>query len=163
MMEPSLLLRTLDTPLHPRNVDVQRAVDAVFAIRAIKTAVLVDHEGYLHSEYDWWMLDARTSSAKTCELCQVMSGQSFRGDVIPYVFPYHTHQAINVIRAKVHLNCRCRLRWAGRMGKIYNTPLGISNPDEAREIYFPSEKQLQTLSPSQFEQLLGFLQSPWES
>jgi hypothetical protein len=86
----------------------------------------------------------------------------FRGDVVPYVFMYHTHQAVNAIRAVVHPNCRCRLRWTGRTEKAYNTPLGILLPEESREVRFPTEKQLAELSPSLLEELLMILESPWE-
>ena len=146
-MEAELLLRSLK--------DVRSLID-------VDVVILVDHEGYRHTEKHWWIFDARYSSPKTCPLCQSLNTQMFRGDVVPYVFPYHTHQAVNAIRAMVHPHCRCRLRWAGRTEKTYNTPLGILLPEEARNVRFPSNKLLEQLYPSQLQQLIEILRSPWE-
>lgn len=116
-----------------------------------------DHEGYHHSAYDWWIFDARMTSPKTCEVCKALDLTDWRGDWIPDKFPYHTHQSVNAVRAMVHPNCRCRLRWAGRAKEIYQTPLGL----QVREVWRPTEKELEQLSPSQLETILSFLRSPW--
>jgi len=80
----------------------------------------------------------------------------WRGDWIPDVFPYHTHMAINAIRAKVHPNCRCVLRWAGRTKEIYKTPLGF----DVQEMWQISKAELKLLTSQQLGYALKFLRNP---
>jgi hypothetical protein len=138
------------------------ALDALRKVLLVKAVVTADHEGFRHDETDWWQFEAFETSPKTCDLCKALDLQMFRGDRVPDIFPYHTHRYINVIRAKVHQNCRCRLIWAGRTEKSYNTPLGILLPEESRAIRLPEDEALEQLDPSQLQQLLAMLESPWE-
>lgn len=71
----------------------------------VRAVIQADHEGFRHSDHHWWQFDARSTSPITCELCQALHLQMFRGDRVPDIFPYHTHQKINAIRAKVHPHC----------------------------------------------------------
>ena len=81
---------------------------------------LSEHAGWdvgatnAHSPNVWWIYDARETSPKTCSLCLTLHGHQFRGDGLDYMFPYHIHLRVNAIKAMVHPNCRCILRWAGR-------------------------------------------------
>lgn len=129
-------------------------------INVIRLSTIVkaaDHEGFHHSKFDWWIFDARMTSPKTCEVCKALDLTDWRGDWVPTQFPYHTHQAVNAIRAMVHPHCRCRLRWAGRTERVYEAPLG-----EIGEVWKPSEKELEKLSPSQLKMIYKFLRSPLE-
>jgi hypothetical protein len=137
-------------------------LEALHKVLLVRAVIQADHEGFRHSDHHWWQFDARSTSPITCELCQALHLQMFRGDRVPEIFPYHTHQKINAIRAKVHPHCRCILRWAGRTEKSYNTPLGILLPEEEREIRLPEDKFLEQLGPSQLQQLWEMLESPWE-
>lgn len=138
------------------------ASDALRKVLLLKALHQADHEGFRHSSLDWWQFDARFTSPKTCDLCQLLHLQMFRGDVVPLVFRYHRHVLINQIKALVHPHCRCRLRWAGRGRRAYNTPLGILLPEEEQTIRMPSNEELSLLTPSALQQILEILSSPWE-
>lgn len=127
-------------------------------LRVLNVLKAADHEGYHHSAFDWWIFDARMTSPRTCEVCQALNLSDWRGDWIPSKFTYHTHESVNVIRAMVHPNCRCRLRWAGRANRVYGTPLGLGE----RETWQPSEQELAKLTPSQLQYILKFLREPWK-
>ncbi|MCJ7767863.1 hypothetical protein MUP79_05695 [Candidatus Bathyarchaeota archaeon] len=98
------------------------------------------------------------SSPKTCELCQLLDMSDYRGDWIDFEFPYHTHMAVNAIRAMVHPNCRCVLRWAGRMEEIHTHPLGL----ETKRFWNPSKQELERMTTPQFNFALRFLRNPWK-
>lgn len=87
--------------------------------------------------------------------------RDYRGDWIPTVFPYHWHVALNKIRASVHPNCRCLLRWAGRAEGIYDSPFGFLSREEVGELWKPEQKELEKLTPSQLEYILHFSRNPW--
>ena len=138
----------------------ERYREDITAIRAAQAARAADHEGYRHSPFDWWIFDPRRTSPKTCELCLALASEMFRGDVIEFAFPYHEHKFINAINPFVHPNDRCRLRWAGRTEKEYNTPFGYILPEEFSP--FPGEEVLSTLDPSQLEQLMDIFRTQYE-
>lgn len=127
-------------------------------IRVLKAA---DHEGYHHRSVDWWLFDARMTSPKTCPVCKALDMMRYRGDQIPTVFPYHTHMAINKIRAWVHPNCRCVLHWVGRTEVPEKVPHWWLTPEQAWELWTPSKEELKRLTPSQFKTVMRFLRSPW--
>ena len=140
-------------------MEARRYESFVNTIRYTLIVKQADHEGFHHSEYDWWIFDARETSPKTCEVCLALHLTDWRGDWIPSRFPDHTHQSVNVIRAMVHPNCRCRLRWAGRTETVEEAPLGAYG---LKEVWRPTEKELEKLSPSQLEFILKFLREPWK-
>jgi len=144
-----------------RLATVDQRIKAAQIVRAV---IAADHEGFKHSAFDWWGFDARTTSPKTCPVCKALDGRNYRGDRIPTIFPYHTHQAINVIRAKVHPNCRCRLRWLFRTEVIRLCPMGLLTPAEEWEIQQRAHmKEMKVLTPSQRKMVMPFLQKrhPW--
>jgi len=97
-------------------------------------------------------------SPKTCEVCKAYDMTDWRGDWIPDEFPYHTHMAVNAIKANVHINCRCVLRWAGRTEEIYKSPLGF----DVSKMWQVSKPELERLSPSQLGFALEFLRDPYK-
>lgn len=133
-------------------------------VNVLRFALIVkqaDHEGFHHSPFDWWIFDARETSPKTCPVCLGLHLMQYRGDRVLVLFPRHTHMAINAIRAWVHPHCRCVLRFAGREEEVRDSPLGLLSPEEAKEIWYPSPKELERLSPSQFALIRKFLRDPW--
>lgn len=139
----------------------QRGLAAIRAVKISRIVLAVDHMGYHHSPYDWWVFDARMTSPKTCEICKVLDRRTYRGDWIPERFPFHIHRSVNAIKAMVHLHCRCILRWAGRAEGIYASPTGILPPEQIAEMWYPSEKELERLSPSQLKAIFEFLREPY--
>lgn len=103
------------------------------------------------------------TSPKTCPVCKILNLRDYRGDWIPTRFPYHWHVSVNKIRASVHRYCRCLLRWAGRAKEIYESPFGLLNRKEIRQLWTPEEKELEELTPSQLKYVLKFLRKPWET
>jgi hypothetical protein len=97
-------------------------------------------------------------SPKTCEVCKAYDMTDWRGDWIPDEFPYHTHMAVNAIKANVHINCRCVLRWAGRTEEIYKSSLGF----DVSKMWQVSKPELERLSPSQLGFALEFLRDPYK-
>lgn len=151
----------MDRQQFSRSLDAARKVDAVLTCKAVITA---DHQGFHHSALDWWFFDARTTSPKTCPVCKALDGMMYRGDRIPTLFPYHTHMAVNKIRAKVHPNCRCILHWVGRTEEPETQPHRFyeMTPEEAWERWAPSKEELLKLTPSQFKMIMKFLRTPWK-
>jgi|GEM_PF-4454264 len=147
-MDPQRLLRSLDAALK---------VNAVLKTRSV---IAADHAGYHHSPYDWWILKARLTSPKTCEVCKLLDLLVYRGDWVPARFPYHVHMRINRIKARIHPNCRCVLVWAGRALGIYETSFGLLEPDEVARLWMPSLKELERLTPSQLQSIIQFLRLP---
>jgi len=98
------------------------------------------------------------TSPKTCELCKALDMTDWRGDWIPTAFPYHIHERVNAIKAMVHINCRCRLRWAGRTEQIYETPLGF----DVKQMWHISKAELERLTPRQLGFALEFMRNPWK-
>ena len=127
-------------------------------IQIVNILKAADHEGYHHSAYDWWIFDARMTSPKTCALCQMLDMTDWRGDWIAGAFPYHVHERVNAIKALVHPNCRCRLRWAGRAREIYESPLGF----DALQTWQVSKPELDRLTPNQLGFALEFLRNPFK-
>jgi hypothetical protein len=138
-------------------MEATRSKSFVDAVRYSLIVKAADHEGFHHSNKDWWIFDARETSPKTCEVCLALHLTDWRGDWVLTQFPDHTHQAVNVIRAVVHPNCRCRLRWAGRSEGVYEAPLGEVG---LKEVWRPSAKELEKLSPSQLKMIYKFLREP---
>ena len=150
-MAPQQLLKSLNVALK------------VNAVRATRAVIAADHEGYHHSAYDWWIFRAFMTSPKTCELCKVLDMRDYRGDWIPRRFPYHIHKRVNMIKAKVHRWCRCRLQYAGRTKRIYSSPFGFLTPEEVAKVWKPTAKELEKLTPSQLQYIINFLRSPYRA
>jgi hypothetical protein len=127
-------------------------------VNLLQVLKVADHEGYHHSALDWFIFDARMTSPKTCELCQLYDMTDWRGDWVPDVFPYHTHMAVNAIKAMVHPNCRCVLRWAGRTQQLYETPLGL----DIKQLWQVPKGELEQLSSQQLGFALEFIRNPWK-
>lgn len=87
---------------------------------------LYEHAGWekAHDPHMWWTFDARETSPKTCPLCLSLHMTQYRGDRIDEAFPYHIHMRVNAIKAYVHPNCRCVLRWAGSTVGVWKVPMG---------------------------------------
>jgi len=97
---------------------------------------LFEHAGFepAHSEYHWWIYDARVTSPRTCQVCIALDGTHYRGDEIDLAFPFHLHMRVNAIKALVHPNCRCVLRWAGRTIDVMQAPYGIARKPKKAEV-----------------------------
>ena len=131
------------------------------AAQVVEAVIAADHQGFHHSPYDWWIFKARMTSPKTCEVCKVLDMRDYRGDWIPARFPYHVHMKVNRIKANVHRYCRCVLVWAGRAKAVYNSPFGLLDPTEVSEVWKPTMKELERLTPSQLQYIVNFLRSPY--
>ena len=88
---------------------------------------LFEHAGFepAHDEHHWWIYDARVTSPRTCQVCIALDGTHYRGDEIDLAFPFHLHMRVNAIKALVHPNCRCVLRWTGRTKDVLTQPYGL--------------------------------------
>jgi len=95
-----------------------------------------------YDEHNWWIFDSRLTSPNTCELCQALDGTHYRGDELELAFPWHVPMRVNAIRAMVHVNCRCVLRWAGASIDVLASPYGMKQKVDRPET--PED-----LSPSQ--------------
>jgi len=111
---------------------------------------LFEHAGWdkAHDPHMWWIYDSRETSPRTCPVCLGLHGTVYRGDEVLQAFPYHVHMQVNAIKARVHPNCRCVLRWAGRSKDVLSSPLGLvkhhEKPQLPRKLREPKK-----LSPSQ--------------
>lgn len=111
---------------------------------------LFEHAGFAkaHDAHMWWIYDARVTSPKTCPVCIGLDGTHYRGDEIESAFPYHVYMRVNAIKAKVHLHCRCVLRWAGRSEDVLAAPIGLRKKPEKPQLR-KEEREPKKLSPSQ--------------
>ena len=98
-----------------------------------------------YSEHTWWLFDARQTSPKTCPTCQSLDGSHYRGDELPWAFPYLIDYTANKIKAKVHPNCRCLLVWVGYTKDVLSNPWATLGK-EREKATVPED---QSLSPSQ--------------
>ena len=87
-----------------------------------------------YDEHHWWIYDPRMTSPKTCILCMALDGTHYRGDELYMAFPYHEIMHVNAIKAMVHPNCRCVLRWAGRSEDLLTSPYGLKAKPDKPEI-----------------------------
>lgn len=103
---------------------------------------LFEHAGYesAHDSHTWWIYDARVTSPRTCQVCIALDGTHYRGDEIDAAFPFHIHMRVNAVKAMVHPNCRCVLRWAGRTIDVMQAPYGIRR--EPKKAVVPKKVKL---------------------
>jgi hypothetical protein len=81
----------------------------------------------------------------------------WRGDWISAAFPYHEHRSADLIKANVHPNCRCYLRYAGNFEEYYNDALET----KLLKTWHLSKRELDSLTVEQLNYALKFLRNPY--
>lgn len=97
---------------------------------------LLEHAGSekAHSARHWWAFNCRQTSLETCPLCLSLHMTDYRGDGIDTAFPRHIHMRVNMIKARVHPHCRCRLESAGMSKDVLTNPYGMRRPRRIPEV-----------------------------